>query len=69
MSGLIETPEQVKRDAWIAEYARLLITQCHFDLETAIEMGGSALENADYDIDNYTAEEAVGDEIDAMRSC
>ncbi|PMP51616.1 hypothetical protein [Vibrio splendidus] len=65
----IETPKQVKLDAWIAEYALLLITQCHFDLSTAIEMGKSALENVDNDIDGYSPSEAVDDEIDAMRSC
>jgi hypothetical protein len=65
----IETPKQVLLDAWVAEYARLLITQCHFDLATAIDMGKAALENVDNDIEGYTPDEAVNDEIDAMRAC
>ncbi|MGY6509050.1 hypothetical protein ACXIUH_08780 [Vibrio parahaemolyticus] len=65
----IEVPEKVKLDAWVAEYARLLIIQCHFDLETAIGMGKTALENVDNDIESYSPDEAVDDEIDAMRSC
>ena len=65
----VETPEQVLWDAWVAEYALLLITQCHFDLATAIEMGKSALENVGNDIADYSPSDAVDDEIDAMRSC
>lgn len=65
----IEVPEQVKLDAWVAEYARLLITQCHFDLETAIDMGKAALENIDNDIEDCSPDEAIDEEIDAMRSC
>ncbi|EIA5325135.1 hypothetical protein K7L04_003520 [Vibrio parahaemolyticus] len=66
---VVETPKQVLLDAWVAEYARLLITQCHFDLATAIDMGKAALENVDSDIDGYSPDEAVTDEIDAMRAC
>lgn len=64
-----EVPEQVKLDAWVAEYARLLITQCHFDLDTAIDLGREALATVDNDIESYSPNDAVDDEIDAMRSC
>lgn len=64
-----EVPISVLRDLWVAEYARLLIKQCHFNIDVAVSMGKSALENIDYDIDDVTPSEAVDDEIDAMRAC
>lgn len=66
---IVEVPKQVHLDTWVAEYARLLISQCHFNLETAIEMGKAALENIDQDIDGYSPSDAVDDEIAAMRDC
>ncbi len=65
---IIVVPQQVRLDAWVAEYARLLITQCHYDLATAISMGHAALENIDNDIEDYSPSDAVDDEIAAMRS-
>lgn len=65
----ITPPVNVLRDKWIAEYALLLVDQCHFQLNIAIEMGKSALENCGYDMENYSPSDAVDDEIDAMRSC
>ncbi|AZS26231.1 hypothetical protein [Vibrio anguillarum] len=63
------TPEQVLRDAWVAEYAMHLIRQCHFDLKTAISMGKSALKTDDFDTLSRSPSEAVDDEIAAMRDC
>lgn len=66
----IEVPKQVMIDAWVAEYARLLITQCHFDLATAISMGQSAIKNFGNDVEESSPMEAVEEEISAMRlSC
>ncbi|MDA0152183.1 hypothetical protein OH460_07715 [Vibrio sp. Makdt] len=64
-----EIPKQVHLDAWVAEYARLMITQCHYGLTSAIEMGMASLENVDYDITDYSPSEAVDQEIAAMRDC
>lgn len=69
MADYVEEPVSVKRDLWVAEYATLLVKQCHFDIETAVSMGKSALENIDYDIEGVSPSEAVDDEIDAMRAC
>ncbi|EMY6611178.1 hypothetical protein ABCL16_003434 [Vibrio parahaemolyticus] len=66
---VIEVPKQVHLDVWVAEYARLLISQCHFDLATAIDMGKAALENVDEEIEGYSPSDAVDDEIAAMRDC
>ncbi|CAH7149301.1 conserved hypothetical protein [Vibrio chagasii] len=62
------TALQAEVDAWKLEYATLLVRQCHFPLDVALEHAESALENIDYDIENTSASEAVDDEIDAMRS-
>ncbi|MBV7264355.1 hypothetical protein KCG43_20295 [Photobacterium sp. WH24] len=66
---VVDTEVQVLRDAWVAEYAKLLITQCHFDLETAIEMGRAALELNDNDVESCNPSDAVDEEISAMRDC
>lgn len=74
-NGIIQTlrseivpPVTVLRDKWVAEYALLLVSQCHYELDVAIEMGKSVLVNCDYDIESYSPSDAVDDEIEAMRS-
>jgi len=61
-------PMQVQLDAWLAEFARLLISQCHFGLDEAIAVGKAALENIDNDIEGLTPSDAVDEEIAAMRA-
>jgi hypothetical protein len=68
MTNILEVPTQVKLDSWVAEYAQLMITACHFDLQTAIDMGLATLIDIDHDIETTTPSEAVSDDIDAMRS-
>ncbi len=62
----IKTPKQVLMDAWVAEYAMLLIRRCHYELVPAIEMGKNALKNLNDDIDAITPSDAVDDEISSM---
>ncbi|ELP5899836.1 hypothetical protein QTV49_001737 [Vibrio vulnificus] len=64
----ITPPFTVLRDKWVAEYALLLVSQCHYDLDVAIEMGKSVLESCEFAIDSYSPSDAVDDEIEAMRS-
>lgn len=66
-----ETSEQVKKDAWIAEFAMLLVKQCHYSLESAISSGKASLEqllDLSTSIDDVDSpQEAVDEEISAMQ--
>lgn len=58
--------DQVNQDLWKAEFSLLMIRACHCSLESAILCAEAHLESVDYDIDEYTPEDRVEDEIAAM---
>jgi hypothetical protein len=64
----VRVTRQVLVDAWKAEYALLLIKQCHFPLDEALSNAEAMLDNMGGDFNCMTPADAVDEEIDAMRA-
>ena len=60
--------QQVKIDIWKAKAALLYIEQLHAPLESGQSFAEAAYDNIDGDIEDFSPQDAVDEEIDAMRS-
>lgn len=58
----------VALDLWKLDYAHILVEKCLFPLQEALSNAECALENIEYDIAEYTAEECACEEISYMTS-
>jgi hypothetical protein len=61
-------PKQVEHDAWLAEYALLFVKQCHAPLAEALSNAEAMMENLGGDHINTSPQDAVDEEISAMRA-
>jgi hypothetical protein len=61
-------PEQVRIDSWKAEASLLIIKQCYYPLDAAIQFAEAAFENIDGDIGTTSPQDCIDAEIDEMRS-
>jgi hypothetical protein len=59
---------QLKIDAWKAKAALLIIEQCHFSLDDAINFAEAAYENIGGDIDWDSPQDCVDEEILQMKA-
>ncbi len=62
-----EDAEQLERDTWKAEAVLLIIKQCHYTFDQAVNFAEAALENIDYDIESFSPQDSVDAEIDEMK--
>ena len=60
--------DQVKIDTWKAKATLLIIEQCHFPLEEAINFAEAAYENVGGDIEWDSPQDCVDEEVIQMKA-
>ena len=63
---LIKENTVQQQDLWKLEYATILVSKCHFPLQSALDNADCMLENIEYDISKNTPTDCADEEISCM---